>query len=303
MPLLELLVKPDMSNVSKEEETVLLDNKAYDLMLYAAWLAQWLLLVAFLWSLQQPNLTWVEYAGRTLSMGVLTGAVGINTARELGHRNNKVERLMAQSLLLTAWYMHFFIEHNRGHHKNVGTYHDPATARRGESVYRFLIRCVWSSYWSAWQIENESRRKKGKKVHALGNQMWQFQVIQLVFLGLIIIVFSWQTALFFIISTVLGFLLLETIDYIEHYGLTRKEIAPGVYERTGMAHSWDASYPVGRLILFELSRHADHHYLASRKYQILRAQDKAHQMPTGYPGMILLSLIPPLWFRVMDRRI
>jgi alkane 1-monooxygenase len=199
--------------------------------------------------------------------------------------------------------MHFFIEHNRGHHKNIGTKKDPATARKGESLYEFWIRAIWQSYWHAWKIENDSLRKKGIVVWSLKNQMLRFQLTQITLLLVIFFVFGWFTLFCFVAAAVFGFVLLETIDYVEHYGLTRKELSPGVYERTQPHHSWDSNFPMGRLVLFELSRHADHHYLANRKYQILRSHESAPQMPTGYPGMMILSLVPPLWFAIMNKRL
>ena len=133
--------------------------------------------------------------------------------------------------------------------------------------------------------------------------MIQFTLIQFAFLGLIVFFTSWLVTLYFLIAAFIGILLLETVNYIEHYGLQRKATGDGKYERAMPEHSWNSDHIIGRLMLFELSRHSDHHYLASRKYQVLRHHDNSPQMPTGYPGMILLSLFPPLWFYIMNRRI
>jgi alkane 1-monooxygenase len=133
--------------------------------------------------------------------------------------------------------------------------------------------------------------------------MIQFHFIQLAFVALIFFVFGWLATLYFIVAAILGILLLETVNYIEHYGLMRKEIADGKYERAMPEHSWNSDHPIGRIMLFELSRHSDHHYLASRKYQTLRHHGNSPQMPTGYPGMMILSLFPPAWFLVMNKKV
>jgi alkane 1-monooxygenase len=236
-------------------------------------------------------------------MGLLCGTFGINVGHELGHRADKMEQRLAKALLLTSLYMHFFIEHNKGHHKHVATPGDPSSARLGETVYGFHFRSIVFGYLSAWHIAARDVRKKGKKVFSLHNEMLQFQLIQLLFVAIIYVAFGGWTTLFFILAALQGVLLLETVNYIEHYGLQRKELAAGKYERAMPVHSWNSNHVIGRVTLFELSRHSDHHYLASRKYQILRHHDNSPQMPTGYPGMMILSLVPPAWFYVMNKRI
>jgi alkane 1-monooxygenase len=199
--------------------------------------------------------------------------------------------------------MHFFIEHNKGHHKKVATPQDPSSARYGESLYRFHFRSIVFSFLSAWKIAARDVRKKGKKMFSLHNQMLRFQLIQASLVVAIFLVFGLAAMLLFLLAAFQGILLLETVNYIEHYGLQRKEIAHGKWERTLPAHSWNSNHVIGRVMLFELSRHSDHHYLASRKYQVLRHHDNSPQMPTGYPGMMLLATIPPAWFHVMNQRV
>jgi alkane 1-monooxygenase len=197
--------------------------------------------------------------------------------------------------------MHFYIEHNKGHHKNVSTKEDPSSARKWEPIYLFYFRTVIFGYISAWKIAADDQKKKGKPVLHFSNQMIQFQLLQILFVLLVQYVFGTEIMLSFLAAASIGFLLLETVNYIEHYGLERKNTDEG-YERAMPEHSWNSSHILGRLMLFELSRHSDHHYLASRKYQVLRHHDEAPQMPTGYPGMMILSLVPPLWFSVMHKR-
>jgi alkane 1-monooxygenase len=302
IPFLELFIKASPANLDEVEESLAKQNKLYDFILYAAVIMQYYSLWIFLHSLQAPALSTATIVGRVISMGLLCGAFGINVAHELGHRVNKMEQTFAKMLLLTSLYMHFFIEHNKGHHKHVATASDPSTAKYNQSVYVFWPQTLMGTYSSAWKIAKEELEKKGKSWFSINNEMLLFQLIQVAFVLGIYLVFGLIVASCFLIAALLGVLLLESVNYIEHYGLTRNETENHQFERVQPHHSWNSNHIIGRLMLFELSRHSDHHYLASRKYQILRSYDNAPQMPTGYPGMILLSLVPPLWFRVMNNQ-
>lgn len=302
IPLIELFIKADESNLSGAEEELARQNKWYDILLYLVVPFQYFSLGLFLYNITYQEQSWVDMAGKTLVMGLLCGVMGINVGHELGHRTSKFEQFLAKALLLTSLYMHFFIEHNKGHHKRVATREDPSSARYGEWLYAFYFRSIVFSYFSAWHIASKDARKKGFKPFSIHNEMLRFQLIQLVFVAAIFFFFGWLTGILFVVAAVQGILLLETVNYIEHYGLQRKQVAEGKYERAQPEHSWNSNHVIGRVMLFELSRHSDHHYLASRKYQVLRHHDHSPQMPTGYPGMMLLSLIPPAWFYVMHRR-
>jgi alkane 1-monooxygenase len=303
IPLLELFIKSVPDNMDAAEEEMARKNKTYDVLLYLVVIFQYIALYVFLRSMKEDTLTWYDTVGRIWVMGLLCGTFGINVGHELGHRVNKLEQTLAKALLLTSLYMHFFTEHNKGHHKRVATPEDPSSARYGEPVYTFYFRTIIFSYISAWHIANDEVKKKGNPVLSLQNEMIQFTLIQLAFVSLIFFVFGWLVTLYFLAAAMIGIVLLETVNYIEHYGLQRKSNGDGKYERAMPAHSWNSDHVIGRLMLFELSRHSDHHYLASRKYQILRHHDDAPQMPTGYPGMMILSLFPPAWFYIMNRRI
>jgi alkane 1-monooxygenase len=303
IPFVELFIKSDPSNLDEVEEALAKKNKSYDIILYAAVIMQYYSLWVFFNCLKQDSLSTIDTAGRVMSMGLLCGTFGINVAHELGHRVNKIEQTLAKLLLLTSLYMHFFIEHNKGHHKHVATPHDPSTAKYNQSVYAFWPQTLIGTYLSAWKIANDEVGKKGKRWYSLQNEMLLFQIIQLLFVFAIYYFFGAISALLFIVAAFMGGLLLETVNYIEHYGLSRNTTSEEQYERVQPHHSWNSNHIIGRLMLFELSRHSDHHYLASRKYQILRSFDNAPQMPTGYPGMILLSLFPPLWFKIMHQQI
>jgi alkane 1-monooxygenase len=301
IPLAELLIVPDPSNLDAAEEELAKKDPLYDFWLHLIVPLQFAALAIFLWSMVQPDQPGWMVIARIFDMGLLCGVFGINVAHELGHRVNPGDQLAAKTLLLSSLYMHFFIEHNKGHHRRVSTPEDPASARYGENLYVFFLRTIPGSWWSAWEIQRKELRKKGRPFFSWHNEMLWYQLIQASLVILIVVVFGAWPALAFCAAALIGALLLETVNYIEHYGLQREKKSDGLYERALPEHSWNSDHLLGRLTLFELSRHSDHHYQASRKYQLLRHHDQAPQMPTGYPGMMILALIPPLWFRVMHR--
>ncbi len=302
IPFLELFTKGSAKNLDKIEEAIAKEDKIYDWLIYGLVPFQYIILIIFLFQVSNEHLPLYYKIGATIAYGMACGIVGINAAHELGHRVTWYEQLFSKMLLLTTLYMHFFIEHNRGHHKNVSTDDDPASSRLGETVYAFYVRTIWGSWISAWHLETEKLKRKNTAVLSYKNEMLLYQIVQLLLLIGIGLFFGVKTLLLFMLGSVIGILLLETVNYIEHYGLRRKKNGDK-YERTMPIHSWNSNHPVGRLILLELSRHSDHHYMASRKYQILRHFDESPQMPTGYPGMLLLALFPALWFKIMHRRI
>jgi len=313
IPFIELFFKGYTDNLSAEEEQAARKKRSYDLMLYVLVPIQFVLIFFYGWRISFLDLKWYEYIGMTWSLGLACGIIGINLGHELGHRSKKYEQKMAKMLLLSSLYMHFFIEHNRGHHKNIATALDPATSRMNESLYDFWLRSMRDGWFSAWHLEAHRLQKLGISNFSWQNEMLRIQVYQGGFLLLLLIFFSftgphgiWSglaVTTGFIISALVGALLLETVNYIEHYGLLRKEISPGRFEKVKPIHSWNSNHMLGRLLLFELTRHSDHHYNAGRKYQILRHFDDSPQMPTGYPGMMAIAFIPPLWFRIMNRQV
>ncbi len=303
VPLLELLINPGESNLDQVEEELRKEDPWYDWLIYMTVPVQFGAVFAFLWILSTQSLQSYEILGLITALGVMCGVFGINVGHELGHRRKPFERYLAQAALLTSLYTHFFIEHNRGHHKHVSTEQDPASARWGETVYGFWLRSVMGGYRSAWSLEQKRLVNKQLPVLSWQNQMIRLTVLQLLWLLAIGLSVGPVVLGYYLLAAVMGFLLLETVNYIEHYGLQRQTLASGGYERVQPHHSWNSNHVIGRLLLFELSRHSDHHYIASRKYQILRHHDAAPQMPTGYPGMMILALISPLWFSVMHPRI
>jgi alkane 1-monooxygenase len=301
VPLIELFTRVDTYNLNAVEEAIAKEDSFYDYLLYLLVPVQFLILAFFLYRVSDTDLATYEIIGLISAYGMACG-LAINNAHELGHRNSRFEQFMSKSLLMTSLYMHFFIEHNRGHHLNVATDEDPASSRYGENIYQFYLRTISGSWRSAWALEKKRLRKLGKPFFSLHNEMLVYQIIQLTLLIVIGAGFGSKVLLYFIAGACIGILLLETVNYIEHYGLSRKKIGKR-YERTLPVHSWNSNHPFGRMIMLELSRHSDHHFIADRKYQLLRHFEESPQMPTGYPGMMLLALIPPLWFNVMHHRI
>lgn len=320
IPLLERLAGVDPSNHDPETERRVKASRLYSALLWSYVPIQIALTAFFLWRVWSADpagalagwlgasgsgpawepLTGWALAGAILSVGVSNGGTGITVAHELIHRASRFEQVLGRILLLTTFYMHFAIEHVYGHHKHVATEHDPATARRGESFYRFWLRTVPAQYASAWAIERRRLAKKKQGLFSWHNEMAWFHVWQAGLLALIAFGLGWGAALAFLGTCLVAFSLLEAVNYLEHYGLERHEADNGRYEKVDHHHSWNSDHVVSRMFLFELSRHSDHHATASRKYQVLRSFEESPQLPTGYPGMILLALVPPVWFRVMN---
>ncbi len=303
LPILEQILPKSKENYTETEENSRLHTFWFDLLLY---LNAPLLFGIVIWYFQLVSasaLSWSELTGLTFGTGIIIGALGINIAHELGHRNTAWEQDLSKLMLMVALYQHFFIEHNRGHHKHVATDLDPASARKGENVFGFWIKSVSGSMVSAWHLEKETLVQIGKPFWSIHNAMLRFMVYQALWLGGVYFFFGAKGLLAAIIVAVIGFLLLESINYVEHYGLRRKMLDSGRYEPVSPQHSWNSNHEMGRILLYELTRHSDHHYKSTRKYQILRHIEESPQLPFGYPASIILALCPPLWFAVMDKRV
>lgn len=302
IPLLELVLPNKSENLSEAAKDYKKNLRFFDWLLYLNLPIVAFILVRFFQTLQS-DLENYEVTGLVLSVGILLGASGINVAHELGHRDSKWEQLLAKILLLPELYMHFFIEHNRGHHKNIATDLDPASAKYNEPLQIFWLRSSIGSYWDAWKLENARLKSQHKSPFSWRNEMIWFQLIQLTYLAAIAWIWNWNTMLLAVAVAVVGFLLLETINYIEHYGLRRKKLPNGRYEKVEAHHSWNANYELGRIMLYELTRHSDHHYKSNKKYQLLDHHDTSPQLPVGYPASMLIALVPPIWFMLMNRKV
>jgi alkane 1-monooxygenase len=299
LPILEIIISPDNKNLTTEQEKNVSDSFFFDLLTYLIVPLQFLSIYYFLEVLLNVRLDLYELIGMILSLGISCGVLGINVGHELGHRKKLSEQIFANMLLCSSLYMHFFIEHNKGHHKHVATPMDPASAVKGQNLYSFWWQSIKGSYVSAWKIQMIDLKKNSSNFFSLYNLMFYLHIIQGFFLYLIYSYYGIENVFYFVCAAMIGILLLETVNYIEHYGLSRTLTKKG-YSKILPSHSWNSNHPLGRLVMFELSRHSDHHYQASRKYQILRHFDDALQMPYGYPAMIIIATVPPLWFKIMD---
>jgi len=302
VPLLEMAFQPNARILDQQEREMAASDKYYDYLLYLMLPIQWGFLVYFFFIIAKTE-SIVDLSGKIASMGIMCGVIGINLGHELGHRISRLEQLVGEALLLSSLENHFLPYHNRGHHHNVGTPNDPATARKNELLFVFWFRSQIGSYFKAWQIEKERLSIQKLNFFHYSNRMIIYTILHVVLLSSIYFFFGAKVLISFIIVAAIGILLLETVNYIEHYGLIRTKKENGVYERVRRWHSWNSNHVLGRIVLFELSRHSDHHYKADRPYQLLESHGESPTMPTGYPGMMLMALIPPLFFNVMNSRV
>ena len=244
--------------------------------------------------------TYFEIIGIILSSSIVMATNGINVGHELGHRKSLFSRTCSKLLYLPCQYMHFFIEHNYGHHINVATPNDPATAKYKQNLYSFWISSVTKTYLSAWKIQLKLLRVSKLSFFSFKNDMIFYTVFQTLFLIFIYFNYGLIITLYSLIMSIISFLFLETINYVEHYGLLRKIKPNGRYERVKPHHSWNSNHTIGRIVLYELTRHSDHHFKSSKKYQVLESIQDSPQLPYGYPTSILISFFPPLWFWIMN---
>ena len=303
LPVLELIFPKDEKNYTETEIENKLKNRFFDVLLYFNVFIVYGILFFVLHKVSTVEISILEIIGTILSLGIVLGSNGINVAHELGHREKLYERILGKLLLIPSHYTHFFIEHNHGHHLHVSTPEDPSTARYNQSLYTFWIQTVFGTYTKAWQIQKKLNQMENRSIFSVKNDMFWFTIIQISYLISIYYFFGKVGFLVALLAGIVGFLLLETINYIEHYGLKRNLLPSGRYERVSEKHSWNSNHILGRIMLYELTRHSDHHYKSQKKYQILEYHDVSPQMPFGYPTSMVLSFFPPIWFAVMNKRI
>lgn len=303
IPLLELLLNETDKKYSEIERQGRLKNLLFDTMLYLNLPIVFFLLIYSLNKLSVNNYETYEIIGLLYSLGILLATNAINVGHELGHRKNILDRTLSKILLLPCLYMHFYLEHNLGHHKNVGTEEDPVTAKYNQSVFHFWIQAVIKQYFNAWSIQLKLLKFEKRSFLSIKNDMFFYIIFQTLYLFVLYNLMGLSGVFYGVIIAVISFLFLETINYIEHYGLKRNKLPSGRYERVEKTHSWNSNHIVGRIVLYELTRHSDHHYKSSKKYQILENIKESPQLPFGYPTSMLLAIFPPLWFYVMNKRV
>ena len=300
IPFLDSILKKNTENLNEEEAGEKKINKVFDWMLYINLPIVFGLLWVVFNRVKNIEYTSVESIGLLLSTGILLATNAINVAHELCHRKKYFERFIGKTLFMPCLYMHFYIEHNFGHHINVATPEDGATAKYRQSLYSFWITSVTKQYADAWKKQKQLLKLKNLSFFSIKNDMLWYHLIQPAYLTVVATLFSFKVMGFAIIVGIIAFLFLECINYIEHYGLRRLKNESGRYERVQSYHSWNSNHSIGRIVLYELTRHSDHHFKSSKKYQLLDCHDESPQLPFGYPASILLSFIPPLWFFIMN---
>lgn len=256
-----------------------------------------------LWVITREPLTPLEMAGMIVSTGALSGALGITIAHELTHRASRIERLLADTLMVSVTYHHFVVEHVHGHHRTVATPEDPATARYGQSFYGFLPQTLYGGLISAWHLEAARLRRRKRPVIHWRNRVLMGLIAEAALYVVVGLVFGWLGAVSLAAIGFVALFQLEVINYLEHYGLERRRLADGRWERIGPQHSWDSGHRLTGWLLVNLPRHADHHLRPGERYQNVRLVEGAAQLPFGYATMFPIVLFPPLWFRVMNPRV
>lgn len=302
VPLMDYWLGEDPSN-PPEEAVGELDNDLYYRVL--TWITVPLHYIALIGAVvfaMAADLSPVGWVVLAMTAG-LAGGVAVNTAHEMGHKRATIDQWLAKLALAVPFYGHFSVEHNFGHHKHVATPDDPASARMGESIYRFALREMPGGLVRAWGIEKSRLARRGQAFWSPHNEILQSYAISLVLQGSLVAFFGWPALLFLMIHNLVAWFQLTSANYIEHYGLLRSKRADGQYERCQPHHSWNSNHICSNLLLFHLERHSDHHANPQRRYQSLRDFEDVPRLPSGYFGMYLLAYVPPLWFKVMDQRL
>lgn len=302
IPLIDVVAGEDGDNPSDDDIEEMQDDRFYRWCTYLFLPVQFLTLLVACWMWAFGTLAVVDKIGLAVTIGLVAGT-GINAAHELGHRIEEHERWLAKVALAQTFYGHFYVEHNKGHHVRVATPRDPASARVGENLFVFLPRSVLGGLRSAWSLEMQRLDRRGIRRWSIRNNLLHTSLMSAGLFGVLALVFGPGILPYLLVQAAVGFLLLETINYVEHYGLLREKNERGRYVRCSPRHSWNSDRLCTNIFLYHLQRHSDHHANPGKRYQTLRSHDEAPQLPAGYATMVLLALVPPLWRKVMDRRV
>ncbi len=302
IPILDVLMGEDPNNAPESAVAALEDDPYYRRVLLAYLPTYIGIFLGGAWLFVNADLSWIANVGVIFTVG-FAGAGAINVAHEIGHKRGEQAAWLAKLALATTAYGHFYVEHNRGHHPRVATPQDPASARLGESLYRFVPRSVFGGVRSAWRLESERLAEEGRSVWDWRNHNLQAWALSVVLFAGLISALGWAVLPFLLIQAAISISVLEVVNYLEHYGLLRQKKSDGTYERAQPEHSWNSNHLVSNLNLYHIQRHSDHHAYWSRGYQALRHHQGAPQLPAGYTAMMLLAAIPPLWRAVMDKRV
>lgn len=298
-PVYALFDDEDRNNPEEERYKELSELKFYRYVTYLFVPLHLSLVFYGFYLVSQPGLTTHEYIATILAIGI-PGGGAIIVAHELIHRREKLERVLGGILLSAVSYATFKVEHTRGHHVTVSTPEDASSARYGQSFYHFLPRAMIRNPINGFKLEAIRLARKGISPWSFDNELIKWTLLSLAF-----VLIGWMTAgffgvVYFILQSALAIALLELVNYVEHYGLERRKLPNGRYERVSPLHSWNSSKHISNIMTLNLQRHSDHHANPMRRYQVLRHFDKSPQLPHGYGTMILVALVPPLWFSIMN---
>ena len=302
VPLFDRILGEDQSNPPESAVPALDADLYYRWITYLLAPVLWAAFIFSAWFVSRFDLPLLAM----FAMVLISGSVGgfcINLGHELGHKNTQLEKWLAKIVLAPSGYGHFFIEHNRGHHRDAATPADPASSRMGESIYRFVLREMPGAWFRAWELEKSRLQKAGLPVFSLHNEIIQPALLTLALWGSLVAWLGWNVLPFLVVASFWANFQLTSANYIEHYGLLRGQRAPGKYEACQPHHSWNSNHIFSNWILFHLQRHSDHHAHPLRRYQSLRHFDNLPTLPSGYFAMFLVAYIPPLWRAVMDPRL
>ncbi len=297
VPIIDLIL-PKLDN--KDEN--LNDTKLHNLALIVILPGIIFLIVFGLINLSNSSMSHYSAAAIGAAVGMSGGSIGITTAHELIHRSNKYMRGVGVMLLVLCLYGHFRIEHIYGHHKNVATKEDPASARKGENFYFYFVRCVVMSLVSSWKIEKNLLNKKNINAFSLKNRIINYFVLELLLVAVSYLVAGLNGVIFILVHSFVSVLLLELVDYIQHYGLQRKKINEK-YERYNELHAWNSRHPSANWSTFNLGLHSEHHQTASKHYPLFSQNKQQMEMPVNFPMMLVMALLPLVWFKVMDSKL
>ncbi|PNK61108.1 alkane 1-monooxygenase [Psychrobacter sp. FDAARGOS_221] len=302
IPALDVLIGKDDDNLTESAFKALENDAYYQKIVHAFIPLNYTALFIAAHQFTHRKMPWYNKLGVAITAGIGSG-IAINAAHELGHKQDSLNRTLARFSLAPSAYGHFAIEHNFGHHRWVATPQDPATSRYNESFWQFLPRTVIGGLRSAINIERKRLERRNKGFWHKNNELLQGWAITAALYAALYMLNGKKVIPFIAIQALYGFSLLESVNYLEHYGLLRQKDANGRYEPTRPEHSWNSNNTVTNLFLYQLQRHSDHHAHPSRPYQVLRHFDESPQLPSGYASMIVPAYIPPLWFAMMNKRV
>ena len=302
IPISEQFISTDKYNLAETERELAKEDVFFDLVLYIMVGLQLLVIYCFLHVITEPGIATSDIIVRVLMMGTVLGSIGINVGHELGHKTRQpLKQFFAHVLLTTSIQNHFVPYHNGGHHKDIGTPEDLTSAKKGDNFYFFALRSQIGGYFKTWKLEAKRLKSQGKNPNL--NPMILYTLLPVLLLSGIYYFFGLFVVGCYFIAGVYGIAILESQNYFAHYGLRRKKLENGRYERVNAKHSWNSDHIIGRVLLFELTRHSDHHHLGAKPYQVLDSKEESPLLPYGYPAMLILSFLPFLFRPIMDKQL